>query len=106
MDILSSCLHQIKVPSVNDNIYSEECVFSFDTPVSEVKKLSRFRFCNFLSSFDPQESETGLYVSLTTFLGFGKDHVERYYQKTNHAVFLHIQRLKTEVRIEICAFRG
>lgn len=33
MDILVKNLHQIKVPSPNDNIYSEECVFSFDTPV-------------------------------------------------------------------------
>lgn len=51
-----------------------------------------------LSNFDFfQETETGLYISLTTFFGFGKDHVERYYQKTKHAVFLHIQRVKTEV---------
>jgi hypothetical protein len=44
-----------------------------------------------------QETDTGLYVSLTSFLGFGKDYVERYYQKTKHAVFLHIKRNKIEV---------
>jgi hypothetical protein len=37
MEYLSEYISQIKVPSINDNIYSEECVFSFDTPVS---------FCN------------------------------------------------------------
>lgn len=61
-------------------------------------------FRNFCCCF--QESETGLYVSLTTFFGFGKDFVERYYQKTNHAAFLHIQRTKIEVRIANSAFRG
>ncbi|KAG5683961.1 hypothetical protein PVAND_013216 [Polypedilum vanderplanki] len=75
MEILNEFIHQIKVPTANDNIFSEECVFSFDTP----------------------ESDDGLYVSLTSFLGFSKDHVERYYQKTKNAVFLHIKRVKTEI---------
>jgi ubiquitin carboxyl-terminal hydrolase 5/13 len=96
MEILASFESQVKVPTANDNIYSEECVFSFDNPVrrriSIVAKLSIF-----ILLFLCQESETGLYVSLTSFLGFGKDHVERYYQKTKHAVFLHIKRNKTEV---------
>lgn len=52
-----------------------------------------------------QESDTGLYISLTTFFGFGKSYVEQYYQKTNHAVFLHIQRLKTEVRFGLTVSR-
>lgn len=43
MDILASFLNQIKVPSANDNIYSEECVFSFDTPV----KLANYFHKNF-----------------------------------------------------------
>lgn len=34
MDILASSVSQIKVPSAADNIYSEECVYSYDTPVS------------------------------------------------------------------------
>lgn len=33
MEVLSEKLGQIKVPTANDNIYSEECVFSYDTPV-------------------------------------------------------------------------
>ncbi|XP_070502099.1 ubiquitin carboxyl-terminal hydrolase 5 [Chironomus tepperi] len=75
MEILNENLKQIKIPTSNDNIYSEECVFSYDTP----------------------ESENGLYISLTSFLSFGKDYVERYYQKTKNAVFLHIKRTKTEI---------
>ena len=34
MDFLASCVQQVKVPSQNDNIYNEECVFSFDNPVN------------------------------------------------------------------------
>lgn len=44
-----------------------------------------------------QESETGLYVSLTSFLGFGRNYVEQYFQKTGNAVFLHIFREKIPV---------
>lgn len=97
MDILANFLHQVKVPTANDNIYSEECVFSFDTPVS-LKILNFFLLFKKYFVLFFQECETGLYISLATFLGFGKSHVDRYYQKTNHSVFLHIQRLKTEVK--------
>ena len=44
-----------------------------------------------------QETDTGLYVSLNNFLGFGQHHVERNYRKTGNAVYLHIHREKKEV---------
>lgn len=44
-----------------------------------------------------QQTSTGLYVSLTTFLGFGQEYVEGYYRKTGNAVFLHIFREKIEL---------
>ncbi|CAH1967877.1 unnamed protein product [Acanthoscelides obtectus] len=75
MELLSKHLKDIKVPTANSKVYKDECVFSFDNP----------------------EIETGLYVSLSTFLGLGRDHVERYFRKTKHAVYLHIERLKHEV---------
>uniref|UniRef100_A0A7G3B230 Ubiquitin carboxyl-terminal hydrolase n=1 Tax=Lutzomyia longipalpis TaxID=7200 RepID=A0A7G3B230_LUTLO len=75
MDDLQNHIARIRVPSSYDNIFKDECVFSFDTP----------------------ESETGLYVCLNTFLGFGKDYVLGYYEKTKNAVFLHIRRFKTEI---------
>lgn len=37
MEYLSEYISQIKVPSAHDNIYSEECVFSYDTPVNLCK---------------------------------------------------------------------
>lgn len=44
-----------------------------------------------------QETPTGLYISLTSFLSFGDEHVRGYYQKTDNAVFLHIFREKIEL---------
>lgn len=38
-----------------------------------------------------------MYISLTSFLGFGQDHVDGYYKKTGNAVFLHIFREKIEL---------
>ncbi|XP_055713193.1 ubiquitin carboxyl-terminal hydrolase 5 [Phlebotomus papatasi] len=84
MDDLQSHLARIRVPSSYDNIFKDECVYSFDTP----------------------ETETGLYVCLNTFLGFGKDYVLGYYEKTKNAVFLHIRRLKTEIPPESGGVEG
>lgn len=44
-----------------------------------------------------QETETGLYVCMSTFLGLGKKYVEWFYNKTGNAVFLHIRRIRKEV---------
>lgn len=38
MDILAGSVSHIKVPSAADNIYSEECVYSYDTPVSRLQQ--------------------------------------------------------------------
>ncbi|GAB0093921.1 Ubiquitin carboxyl-terminal hydrolase [Sergentomyia squamirostris] len=78
MDDLQSHLGKVRVPSSYDNISKDECVYSFDTP----------------------ETETGLYVCLNTFLGFGRSYVSGYFEKTNNAVFLHIRRTKTEIPAE------
>lgn len=33
MDKLSKHLNQIRIPSRENNVYKEECVYSYDTPV-------------------------------------------------------------------------
>jgi hypothetical protein len=38
-------------------------------------------------------------VSLSNFLGFGQDYVERNYRRTGNAVYLHIRRKKKEVSV-------
>ena len=47
--------------------------------------------------FGPQESEGGLYVCMNTFLGFGREHVERHYRKTGQSVYMHLKRHVKEV---------
>lgn len=75
MEALQKHLGQIKVPCGSDNVYKEECVYSFDNP----------------------ESPTGLYVSLSSFLGFGEEYARLYAEKSGNRVFLHLKREKIEV---------
>ncbi|XP_060519311.1 ubiquitin carboxyl-terminal hydrolase 5 [Cylas formicarius] len=75
MELLTQHLKNVKIPSQQDKVYKDECVFSFDNP----------------------ETDTGLYVSLTNFYGFGRDHVERHFGKTGQAVYLHLSRERREV---------
>ncbi|XP_057320588.1 ubiquitin carboxyl-terminal hydrolase 5 [Microplitis mediator] len=69
---LSKHLDVVKIARPGDKVYKDECVYSFDTP----------------------ESPSGLYVSLTSFHGLGRDYVERYYNKTGHRIYLNIKRIK------------
>ncbi|XP_014477769.1 PREDICTED: ubiquitin carboxyl-terminal hydrolase 5 [Dinoponera quadriceps] len=75
MDVLTQHLGKIRIPRPGDKIYKDECVYSFDTP----------------------DTPTGLYVSLTTFVGLGQDHVLRYHRQTGNPIFLHIKRTKKEI---------
>ncbi|XP_039297114.1 ubiquitin carboxyl-terminal hydrolase 5 [Nilaparvata lugens] len=79
LEALSKHIGRVKIPQAHDKIYKDECVYSFDSP----------------------ESDTGLYVCLNSFLGFGRDHVERYHKKTGNSVFLHIKRVKIDVTPKI-----
>ncbi|EAY92780.1 hypothetical protein OsI_14584 [Oryza sativa Indica Group] len=64
MDLLRSHLHKVCIPKPGSRIHKDECFVSFDTP----------------------RSEGGLYVDMTSFLGFGRN-----------PVYLHImQRRKPE----------
>lgn len=75
LDLLTPHLSKIRIPTSQQLIYKDECVYSFDNP----------------------ESDTGLYVSLVSYLGFGRNYVEQYFQKTGNNVFLHIKREKQPV---------
>uniref|UniRef100_UPI00398E846F ubiquitin carboxyl-terminal hydrolase 13 n=1 Tax=Pristiophorus japonicus TaxID=55135 RepID=UPI00398E846F len=69
-ELLVPYMPTIRVPRSGDRVYKSECAFSFDTP----------------------ESEGGLYVCMSTFLGFGREHVERHYRKTGQCVYMHLKR--------------
>lgn len=54
--------------SAYDKVYNDECVLSFDTPLSP----------------------GGLYVSLRSFLGFGAQHVQADSLRTGNSLYVHI----------------
>lgn len=37
-------------------------------------------------------------MCMNTFLGFGREHIERHYRKTGQCVYLHLKRHVIEVR--------
>ena len=44
IELLTLHLNNIKIPTSSQKIYKDECVFSFDTPVSSFENLSVNRF--------------------------------------------------------------
>jgi hypothetical protein len=40
IDLLTPHLNSVKIPGNSQKIYKDECVFSFDTPVSSFEKLT------------------------------------------------------------------
>uniref|UniRef100_A0A4W4G9P5 Ubiquitin carboxyl-terminal hydrolase n=1 Tax=Electrophorus electricus TaxID=8005 RepID=A0A4W4G9P5_ELEEL len=69
-ELLVPYMPTIRVPRSGDRVYKSECAFSYDSP----------------------ESEGGMYVCMNTFLGFGREHVERHYRKTGQSVYMHLKR--------------
>ncbi|XP_069474777.1 ubiquitin carboxyl-terminal hydrolase 13 isoform X2 [Ambystoma mexicanum] len=69
-ELLVPYMPTIHVPKTGDRVYRSECAYSYDSP----------------------ESEGGLYVCMSTFLGFGREHVERHYRKTGQCVYMHLKR--------------
>jgi ubiquitin carboxyl-terminal hydrolase 5/13 len=66
----------VRVPGQHDDVYKDECLYSFDNP----------------------ESENGLYICMSTFRGLGKDHLARHCQANpGKNVFLHIMRRRQPV---------
>ena len=65
-------MRAIKVASAYDKVYNDECVLSFDTP------------------FSPD----GLYVSLSSFQGYGQRHVALDHEKTGTALYVHLKWTK------------
>lgn len=45
-------------------------------------------------------------MCMNTFLGFGREHVERHYRKTGQSVYMHLKRHVKEVRSGLCAAFG
>ena len=63
----------ISVPSKNDQVYKDECAFSFAAP----------------------DDRSGLFICLRTFLGIGPDFIKEYIKKTGNSIFLQYKIIKT-----------
>ena len=99
MDFLKN---HVKIPSPNDKVYKYECFLSFDNPVSNSQRFFKSKplfLCNLFNVclIYFQETPSGLYVCLKSFLGFGVDYVGPYFQQTGNSVFLKIKRIKHKV---------
>lgn len=70
--LLTAAMAGIRVPRPGERVHREECAFSYSGP----------------------ESEGGLYICMNTFLGFGKQFVERHHLKTGQRAFLHLKRTR------------
>lgn len=68
LDIIKKHMNsEMRFPNPGSQVYKDECVFSFDTP----------------------ESETGLYLNLTSHLSYGKDYVQLDHERTGQHIYLH-----------------
>lgn len=65
--LLSDCLWRVQIPQAYDKVYKDECMFSFDTPLSE----------------------GGLFLNLSTFQSFGSDYVELDFERQSFPLYLH-----------------
>ncbi|GFR49486.1 hypothetical protein Agub_g11425, partial [Astrephomene gubernaculifera] len=65
-------MHAVRVPSYNDKVYKDECMFSYDSP----------------------ESPGGLYVNLTTFQGFGESFLPLDHRRSGTALYLHLKHTR------------
>ncbi|KAK3734675.1 hypothetical protein QZH41_009289, partial [Actinostola sp. cb2023] len=64
----------IRVPGGGDKVYKDQCMYCFDSP----------------------ESDGGLYVCMSTFLGTCAKHVKLHVTKTSKNTFLHLRKIKKQ----------
>ncbi|XP_078729533.1 ubiquitin carboxyl-terminal hydrolase 5-like isoform X1 [Lampetra fluviatilis] len=74
VELVAAAVASVRVPRPGDRVYKDECVYSFHSP----------------------EMEGGLYLCLNSFLGFGREHVERHFRRTGQRLYLHIQRTRKQ----------
>lgn len=70
---LGSFCQYAQMPNPGSQIYKTECIYSFDTPLSD----------------------GGLFISLTSFWGIGENYLEKHFDNTSECVYLHHKRVGT-----------
>uniref|UniRef100_A0A8C6YR16 Ubiquitin carboxyl-terminal hydrolase n=1 Tax=Nothoprocta perdicaria TaxID=30464 RepID=A0A8C6YR16_NOTPE len=83
-ELLVPYMPTIRVPKSGDRVYKTECAFSYESP----------------------DSEGGLYVCMNTFLGFGREHIERHYRKTGQCVYMHLKHRRYFIAVPLPRFRN
>lgn len=87
--ILQADLKGVRAPLGGDRVYKDECIYSFQTPVRPNDVM--------FTSYEillPQDDDGGLYISLSSFVGLGPDHLALHHRKTGEAFYLHITRVQ------------
>jgi ubiquitin carboxyl-terminal hydrolase 5/13 len=82
LQVIRSEFSKLKVPASYDKVYNDECVMSFDRFA-----IYLFHFSVNIS-FSPY-SETGLYVNLSTLMGFGESYYKYDSHRTGAKLYLH-----------------
>ena len=72
LQLLIDVGEKLQVPSACDRVFSEECIYSFDSPYTD----------------------TGLYISLHTYEGVGAAYLGHHSRKTGSILYLHSKRLQ------------
>lgn len=67
ISVIRGEISKIKIPSAHEKVYNDECVLSFDSPFSD----------------------NGLFVNMSTFLGYGADYYLNDSAKTKCRLYLH-----------------
>ena len=84
--VLSKDLNSLREAKGGDKVHKDECVYCFHTPVSGY----RTHASPLLTTVPLQVSKGGLYVSLSSFLGLCKNHIQLHHTKTSESLYLHI----------------
>jgi hypothetical protein len=67
LSVIRGEISKVKIPGTYDKVYNDECMVSFDSPFSD----------------------GGLFVNMSTFLGYGVDHFLADSSKSNCRLYVH-----------------
>lgn len=77
-ELIKNYSNEVRNVNINDKIYKDECVYSFDNP----------------------ESEHGLFVCLKTLVAVGRDHLTLHFDKTQSHLYLNIKTHRREKKTQ------
>ena len=91
MEQLLQLVDKVRVPSKTSKIHKEECLYSFETAVL-LYSCGCFDFNSLV-----QETDDGLFISLTSFLSFSKSFALVHFHKSGEPLYLRIKKTRIQV---------